>query len=445
MSWLIDFDSNFYAGIRAVIFVLSIVYALIYVQSKKREYLFYSLYLAALFLVFLQYVLPEKFQNWYLYLDYPLQFLAFFFYILFARDLLKTKVNILKWDTVLLFFATVFLALIPIFLIIQFFFGITLQDKLFLIVAPILTVFALLSYIVIAKIKGKHVRFFIAGSLLFVLFANISLLAEIMFNSFSANTYQIQPMIFMHIGAVLETLMVALILGFQLKFQEDKRIKAETLLRLKTEEKENLKMTALQSQMDPHFLYNSLNSINNFVLKNDAEKASDYITKFSRLIREILNNSSNVTITLEKELGILNLYIKLEQMRISDSFDYILKVDHSLDLDKIEVPPLFLQPFVENAIWHGLLNKQGKKIIKLHIFDEGSNIRCELIDNGLGINTTMNEKSYLTEKHKSFGIKATEDRIKLLHKDSKVYLFIEDISNETSTGTKVSLKFPKHR
>ena len=180
------------------------------------------------------------------------------------------------------------------------------------------------------------------------------------------------------------------------------------------------------------------------MLKNDAEKASDYITKFSRLIREILNNSSNVTITLEKELGILNLYIKLEQMRINDSFDYILKVDQTLDLEKIFVPPLFLQPFVENAIWHGLLNKKGKKIIKLHIFDEGSNIRCELIDNGLGINTTMNEKSYFTENHKSFGIRATEDRIKLLHKDSKVYLFIEDISNEEATGTKVSLKFPKH-
>lgn len=445
MSWFSEFGDNFYAGIRAVILVLAIVYSLVYSQSRKKEYLFYSLYLVLLFFVFLQYILPQKIQNWYEYLDYPLQFLAFFFYILFARELLKTKKNIPKWDPVLQFFAKSYLVLIPIFWIIQFFFGKTLQDKLFLILAPILTVFALLSYIVIAQIKGKHTRFFIVGSLLFVVFGNISLLTEIVFTNFLLNTYNIQPMLFMHVGAVLETMMVALILGAQLKYQKDKRQKAESLLRLKTKEKENLKMTALQSQMDPHFLYNSLNSINNFVLKNDAEKASDYITKFSRLIREILNNSNNITISLEKELGILSLYIKLEQMRINDSFDYILVIDQTLDLEKIEVPPLFLQPFVENAIWHGLISKTGQKTIKLHIFDEGDNIRCELVDNGIGINKTMNESNYVTQKHKSFGIKATEDRIKLLHKDAKVYLFIEDISNETTTGTKVSLKFPKHR
>jgi LytS/YehU family sensor histidine kinase len=131
-------------------------------------------------------------------------------------------------------------------------------------------------------------------------------------------------------------------------------------------------------------------------------------------------------------------------MRISDGFDYILIIDETLDMDNIEVPPLFLQPFVENAIWHGLANNKGKKKIKLQIYNEGKNIRCELTDNGIGINKTMNDKNYLKGDRKSFGVKATEDRIKLLHKNAKVYLIIEDISNTKTTGTKVTLKFPKH-
>ncbi len=444
ISTFLDFHFEIYAWLRGATLVLSIIYFLIYAQSNKKEYLYYSLYLLTLFILFLKYILPINYIPTYQYINYPLQFLAYTFYILFARNLLKTKKHIPNWDIILVLATKVLLVFIPIFILFQYFFGNGIQEKLFFIIVPVFTVFSLLSYIVIAKIKGKHVLFFIIGSLFLLLFANLSLLTEVSFKNFLVNELRFQPFLLMHIGVLFETFMVALILGYKLKYQEEKRHKAEYLLDLKIKEKANLKMTALQSQMDPHFLYNSLNSINNFVLKNDAEKASDYITKFSRLIREILNNSSNMTISLAKELGILNLYIKLEQMRINDGFDYILVVDETLDIDNIEVPPLFLQPFVENAIWHGLANKKGKKKIKLQIYNEGKNIRCELIDNGIGINKTMNENNYLKGKRKSFGVKATEDRIKLLHKNAKVYLIIEDISNETTTGTKVTLKFPKH-
>ncbi len=442
---LLDYHNELFALIRGAVLVLSITYLFIFSQSKKKEYLFYSLYLISLFLFFLKYIVSQAFIPVFQFLNYPLQLTAYFFYILFARNILQTQKFVPNWDQLLVLVSKIFLAFIPVFVVVQFVFGKLILDKLILILVPIFTVFSFLSYIVIAKIKGKHVKFFIIGSIIFILSANLSLIVEVLFKNYFINKLQIQPILFMHVGAILETLMVALIVGTQLRYQERKRLKAEYLLDLKTKEKANLQMTALQSQMDPHFLYNSLNSINNFVLQNDKEKASDYITKFSRLIREILNNSSNITITLAKELGILNLYIKLEQIRINDGFDYFLTVDDSLDINKIEVPPLFLQPFVENAIWHGLANKQGKKKITLHIYDEGKNIRCELIDNGIGINKTMNDHSYLKGKHKSFGVKATEDRIKLLHKNAKVYLIIEDISNHNSSGTKVTLKFPKNR
>jgi LytS/YehU family sensor histidine kinase len=205
----------------------------------------------------------------------------------------------------------------------------------------------------------------------------------------------------------------------------------------------DLKMTALQSQMDPHFLYNSLNSINNFVLQNDIEKASDYITKFSRLIRAILKNSSNFTIPLSEELGVLGLYVKLEQMRMTGGFDYIVTVDEKINLDEVMIPPLFIQPFIENAIWHGFANKKDYKKISITIIDEDDKIRCEIIDNGIGIKKAKQREKKLEKSRKSFGLKASEDRIKLIHENERVYVIIEDISSTSSSGTKVTLKFPK--
>lgn len=424
--------------------VLSVVYFLVFSQSRKKEFLFYSLYLFVLFIFFFKNSLPQDFLILKNYVNFILLFIAFIFYISFVRNILNTRLYIPNWDKILVLVIQLFIFFIPVFVVIQYFLGYHFQRKIFLIIAPVFTVFSFLSYIEFAKIKGGHVIFFMIGSFSFVILANISLFSDFVLNSY-LESKGIKPIYFAYLGIAIEAVTVTLILGVQLKYYELKRKEAELLLEEKAKEKINLKMIALQSQMDPHFLYNSLNSINNFVLKNDAEKASDYITKFSRLIREILNNSSNMTISLAKELGILNLYIKLEQMRISDGFDYTLVVDNSLDIEKIKVPPLFLQPFVENAIWHGLVNSKEKKIINLHIYDEGENIRCELIDNGVGINKTMGNSGYQSKRRKSFGVQATEDRIKLLHKNSKVYLIIQDISNDKTSGTKVSLKFPKYR
>ena len=219
--------------------------------------------------------------------------------------------------------------------------------------------------------------------------------------------------------------------------------KVETELAQKIEEMADLKMTALQSRMDPHFLYNSLNSINNFVLQNDAEKASDYITKFSRLIREILKKSSDKTIPLSEELGILGLYVRLEQMRMEGGFDYVVTIDEHIDLEKIAVPPLFIQPYIENAIWHGFAQKTTNRKISLTVHDEEENVRCEIVDNGIGIERSKRLNRSASHHKKSFGLQTSEDRIKLLHENQRVYVIIEDISNYNQSGTKVTIKFPK--
>ncbi len=427
----------------SAILLIAICYVVVFSQTKKIKFLHYSLYLLFISLCFWTSIYSKNeilSSKWF----FSLQYLAFYFYMQFIRDLLQTKIKAPQWDTKMVFFSRVFLFLVFLFLVIYWVFGLETQPRLNLILAPIFTVFALLSYIVFAKIRDKIIPYFITGSLLFVIFANISLLVSISFKEILESKFGLPPIIFMQVGVVLEIVCFAFVVGIEMQENEEQQEITAKLLALKNKEKTSLKMTALQSQMDPHFLYNSLNSINNFVLQNNAEKASDYITKFSRLIREILNNSENVTITLKKELGILGLYVKLEQMRLQEGFDYILEINESLALEKINVPPLFLQPFVENAIWHGIANKKGEKQIKLQIFEEGDFIRIELVDNGIGIHKTMHDKSYLKSNKKSFGIKATEDRIKLLHENAKVYLVIEDLSDGTDkTGTKVTIKFPK--
>jgi hypothetical protein len=150
---------------------------------------------------------------------------------------------------------------------------------------------------------------------------------------------------------------------FELQKLESEKKQAE--LHQKTIE---LEMQALRAQMNPHFIFNCLSSINRFIFKNDNKTASDYLTRFSRLIRMVLIHSSKKLITLEDELEMLRLYLDLERLRFKDAFDYSITTKNIVDAGAIFIPPLLLQPFCENAVWHGLMHKETKgkmKIIKI--------------------------------------------------------------------------------
>tara|TARA_R110001583_G_scaffold35585_3_gene118224 strand:+ start:11771 stop:12997 length:1227 start_codon:yes stop_codon:yes gene_type:complete len=405
-------------------------------------YLYYSLYLLALTIYLTQHVAVESFKGFYNYFNFSIQFLAYASYVAFARDLLDTRTHLLKWDKYLEVGINALLSLACIFVLIQFFLGYDFQIRAFSIVAPLLSIaIFIIYYIVITRIKDIFSLYFVIGSMIYVILANVSFLEEILGLEYFTSK-GVQPMFFMYLGALLQSIIFSVIIGVIIKRIQDKSKNAEVRLAVKLKEMEELKMTALQSQMNPHFLFNSLNSINNFVLKNDVEKASDYITKFSRLIRVILNSSSSPTSTLSEELGILSLYVKLEQMRVTGGFDYIVNIDENLNLDSIKVPPLFLQPFIENAIWHGIMKKKGEKIIKLTIKEDAGNVLCTIVDNGIGINKTKEEVTHLSERRKFFGAKATENRIRILHKNEGVDIKIIDISSGADTGTQVSISFP---
>ncbi len=438
---LLDFHSEIYSWIRGGLFVLFLYHFIIFFQNRSRMYLYYSLFLLALTIYLLQHVVSEEFKPFYNYINFPIQFLAYAAYLAFARDLLDTRTHLIVWDRYfeLGIKALVFLA--PIFILIQLFLGYEFQVKAFTAISPVITIFAIISYyIMLTRIKDSFSLYFVVGSLIYLVLANVSFFEVFVGTVFFLNK-GVQPMFFVYLGALLQSIIFSVILGLIIKRVEQKSKNAEVRLAVKLKEMEELKMTALQSQMNPHFLFNSLNSINNFVLKNDIEKASDYITKFSKLIRVILNSSSNPILTLSEELDILALYVKLEQMRVNGGFDFIVNVDKNMKLEHIKVPTLFLQPFVENAIWHGIMKKEGAKEIELSIKEDHGNVLCIIRDNGIGINKSR-ENDKMSQKRRFFGTEATGDRIKMLHQNKDVYIETKDISVGTKTGTQVSISFP---
>src|SRR5579871_687 len=206
----------------------------------------------------------------------------------------------------------------------------------------------------------------------------------------------------------------------------------------------DLEMQALRAQMNPHFIFNCLSSINRFILKDEAEAASGYLTKFSRLIRMVLSNSKRQFISLEDELETLSLYLEMEKLRFKNSFDYKITFINDVDTTNIFVPPLLFQPFAENAIWHGLMHKDGQGRLEVELSTEKKILSCTITDNGIGRAKAAAFKSKSVEKHKSMGLQMTSERLALLNEgdDERTFFDVEDIYDDEgiAAGTRVVLK-----
>jgi len=206
-----------------------------------------------------------------------------------------------------------------------------------------------------------------------------------------------------------------------------------------------LEMQALRAQMNPHFIFNSLNSIDLFILQNDKAKASKYLTKFSRLIRMILNSSANASVCLGEDLEALQLYLELERLRCDEKFSFKINYDPEIDIDFVQIPPLLLQPFAENAIWHGLMNKEDEGHLWINIGREDSLLTYTITDDGIGRKKAAQLKDK-SDKHKSMGMKITESRIAMMQKinGSDKSVEIRDLvdANGGAAGTEVILKIP---
>lgn len=208
-----------------------------------------------------------------------------------------------------------------------------------------------------------------------------------------------------------------------------------------------LEQQALQAQMNPHFIFNCLNSIQQYILTNDKEKANLYLTGFASLVRQTLENSEKRTITLMEEINYLNKYLQMEEMRFAHNFSYEIIIDKAINTNSTEIPALLLQPYIENCMRHGIRYKEkgtGKVNISFSILD--NSLYCSIKDNGVGRKKADEFKSKQHIEHLSRGMKVTEKRIELLNKINKSCITTEIIDlkngNDHAIGTEVIIKIP---
>ena len=227
--------------------------------------------------------------------------------------------------------------------------------------------------------------------------------------------------------------------------KQKERLKADFEHRLS-----EIQMQALRAQMNPHFLFNSLNSIKYYAISKSKDETAAYLSKFALLVRAILNNSKNHTISLKDELDALRLYIEIEHLRLEGKFDFQVDIDSNIQVGQTQVPPMIFQPYVENAIWHGLMHKKnGKGKLLVQVKDMGNQIQCIIEDNGVGrAHSAALHKKQMDHKD-SVGMQITSNRIELINRiygiNTQVHV-IDLVDPEGSpSGTRVVINIPMIR
>jgi tetratricopeptide (TPR) repeat protein/two-component sensor histidine kinase len=240
---------------------------------------------------------------------------------------------------------------------------------------------------------------------------------------------------------IVSLVIILLLLLFFYQFRMSQQRKMDNEKHKLMHQLSEMKIEALRAQMNPHFIFNALNSINRYIIRSDKETASDYLVKFSKLMRLILENSKTSSVPLSNELEALRLYVELEMLRFDHKFDFVLEVDPQIDLSGTGIPPLIFQPYVENSIWHGLLNKEGKGTVSVKITKEGvQKLRCVIEDNGVGRARAAELRSVTHGSRKSFGTQITRDRIQLLEGDDNRMAIVDLFDDQQQpAGTRVEL------
>ncbi|MGC3944635.1 MAG: histidine kinase [Chryseolinea sp.] len=235
------------------------------------------------------------------------------------------------------------------------------------------------------------------------------------------------------VGAFLIALVLGIRHRMRLKSGYDKKMK-------------EIEMRALRAQMNPHFIFNCLGSINRYIVKSDTKTASNYLTKFAKLIRMILDNSTSDHISLESETQTLQLYLEMESLRFDGGFEFEIQIDENIQ-DSTQLPSMLIQPYVENAIWHGLLHKEekGKLWVRFRKI-KGHILQAEIEDNGIGRKSAAALKSKDSIRRKSYGMKISSERIQIinnLYKLNNSVTVVDLVAGDgTAAGTRIIINIP---
>ncbi len=406
----------------------------------------------------------------------PIQFLVSMAYVLFLNSFLKinehnSKIFLyMKWSIAFMFMGFVF-ALFSVYN-----YELFLTDYAdMLVLATNFLILILIIKIVRAKIPQR--KLILIGTFGVLMAASIAACLEV-FDLKNMAIFWSIPIVCYAIGSIWELALFSLALSertklIQLENQtlqknytkqletelaervniiqtQNKLLEEQRIIALTSDFEQKIaetEITALRSQMNPHFIFNCLNSIKLYSLENDSQAASDYLTKFSRLIRLVLENSRSEKVTLENELETLELYIEMEAMRFKDKVKYQINVEQNIDQQFVEIPPLLVQPFVENSIWHGLMHKTEGGLVKIDVSQPTDQmLHIEISDDGIGRAKALEYKSKSAMKSKSLGMKVTKERIELINQIYKINTSVEiiDLKNKKgeAIGTKVILNIP---
>jgi len=229
-------------------------------------------------------------------------------------------------------------------------------------------------------------------------------------------------------GGLLVLLLAALLI---IRSNREKR-KANAMLELKS----------LRAQMNPHFIFNSLNSVNSFISKNDDRSANKYLAQFSRLMRMVLENSKYDFVSLDSEIEILKLYLELEHLRFQDKFDYEFNIDENIKKDEIEIPPMLIQPFIENSVWHGLRYLEAKGSLTVSVEKQNGKLLWVIEDNGIGREKSAELKTKNQQIGKSTGMKNIDERLRILNKMNSTNMQVQVMDLDDEKGTRVEVSIP---
>lgn len=246
------------------------------------------------------------------------------------------------------------------------------------------------------------------------------------------------------IGTLLLALIAGLVFGYVWRIRSRERERAAVQQKLA-----KVELQALRAQMNPHFMFNTLSSIQHYITINDTEPALRYLSKFAKLMRRIIENSKKAVISLKDEIDALELYLQLESLRFKDKFDYQIKVDKSVDPNYDMIPSMLIQPYVENAILHGLTRKEKDGLLTITLEREDNLILCQIEDNGIGRAASAEINKARVKTHKSRGLSITQERLKILNTANNSPLSVEiiDLADEqgNASGTRVKIFIPAGR
>ncbi|MCK0160877.1 sensor histidine kinase [Allomuricauda sp. F6463D] len=416
--------SILYFGACSILFLTFIV---VYLNIKKTEFLFYSLYvffsaiyLSAANIPSLRFLSESKIGFWTVLVS---QILINLFYLLFSKLYLNTSKHYPLLN-IIINIVVIILVLLILSHGFTYFSGFYIeQGSILNFQRGLMTLFGLFSMTyLLYKAKDILVTFIVAGSFIYMIGALGYL--------FTFNKY------YMMGGSTIEIFIFSLGLAYKIKLGYEDKLTLQKEISMK-------EISIKRAQMNPHFIFNSLNSIQHLILNNNKVSALSYLSKFGKLTRNILESSHMATATLKEEINLLKSYLELEALRFDNSFNYSITIDDELDIESVEIPLMLIQPFVENSLIHGLIGKKvGKKNISLRFLNNDDHYIVEIEDNGIGRHskTTI----FRNEEHKSRGMGITKKRLEMLDIDNKNRNSIEIVdkydSDNQPSGTKIIIR-----